>query len=186
MAKEAVFGKEPPRHGRRSPQVCVKAGPDWTDCEPSYPAGRPRNLTTTASGQHVFYFPDKGEIGRRRELVPDLCQQYADVADLDHPGRPKNSKLRGINGGRRTDSVPRISRSTCSRWAAPDVSKPQGFERGLDKHAVGNRLVNSPFLTALHPDSKAPWSLPQPGARRIARSDKAPERDGPYWGGAIT
>ena len=70
--------------------------------------------------------------------------------------------------------------STCSCWTTSDVPKPQGFERGLDKHAVGNRLVNSPFLTALHPDSKAPWSLSQPGARRIARSDKAPGRDGPY------
>ena len=39
--------------------------------------------------------------------------------------------------------------------------KPQGFDRGLGKHAVGNRLVNSPFLTALHPASKAPWSLSQ-------------------------
>jgi hypothetical protein len=34
------------------------------------------------------------------------------------------------------------------------VPKTQGFERGLDKHAVGNGLVNSPSLTALHIDSK--------------------------------
>jgi hypothetical protein len=48
---------------------------------------------------------DAGEICRLREFGSDLCRKYADLADLDDLGKRKNSKLRGINEGRWTDSV---------------------------------------------------------------------------------
>jgi hypothetical protein len=54
----------------------------------------------------VFYFPDKGEICRLSEFVSDLCQEHADLADLNDLERRKNNKLREINEGRWTDSVP--------------------------------------------------------------------------------
>jgi len=38
--------------------------------------------------------------------VPDLCQTIADLGVLADLVRRKNSKLRGINGRRGTDSVP--------------------------------------------------------------------------------
>ena len=64
------------------------------------------NPSCATRQRRVFYFPDKGEICRLREFVSDLCQKYADLADPNDLGRRKNSKLRGINEGRWTDSVP--------------------------------------------------------------------------------
>ena len=52
------------------------------------------------------YFPDKGAASGMHEFVPDLCQRFADLADLADLVRRKNNKLRVINGSRRTDSVP--------------------------------------------------------------------------------
>ena len=43
---------------------------------------------------------------RHAKFVPDLCQNFADLAVLGDLAQHRTSNLRGIRSGRRTDSVP--------------------------------------------------------------------------------
>ena len=63
-----------------------------------------------------------------RKSVPEVCQSIAEQGVLAGLVRRKNSKLRAVNGGRRTDSVPGTTkindlqlalsrRIGCGRWA---------------------------------------------------------------------
>ena len=63
-----------------------------------------RLAVSPASG--TFYFLGKRRNQPLSRFVPDLCQRIADLDVLDDLERRKNSKLRVINSGRGTDSVP--------------------------------------------------------------------------------
>ena len=54
----------------------------------------------------LFNFLERRRNQPLREFVPNLCQRIADLDVLADLVRRKNSKLRGLNGGSGTDSVP--------------------------------------------------------------------------------
>ena len=66
------------------------------------------NLHLTAPpASGLFIFPGEGAgISRYMKCVPEVCQSIAELGVLAGLVRRKNSKLRAVNGGRRTDSVP--------------------------------------------------------------------------------
>ena len=63
------------------------------------------HLAAPPARQH-FYFLGKRRNQPLREFVTDLCQSIADLDDLGDLDRRKNSKLRRLNDGRGTNSVP--------------------------------------------------------------------------------
>lgn len=73
-----VFGRSPQTHAWRA----------------SFPPG--------AAPERQFFEIRKSELSR----YLNLCQSIADLDVLADPVRRENSKLRGINGRRGTDSVP--------------------------------------------------------------------------------
>jgi len=77
----------------------------------------------------------------RYEFVPDLCQRIADLAVLADLVRRKNSKLRAINGGRGTDSVPGHHVLKHLRSFQFDSTPLVGAERVPQRFAVRRKTI---------------------------------------------
>jgi hypothetical protein len=97
----------------------------------------------------LFNFPERRRNQPLRKFVPDLCQTIADLGVLAGLVRRKNSKLRGINSGRGTDSVPghqfQSLTTTQNLNSVPFCSKNKSARRSVSQDFGTRRTFSDGF-----------------------------------------
>ena len=104
--------------------------------------------------------------------MPDLCQRVADLDVLADLGRRKNNKLRVINSGRGTDSVPSMRRPAVvkNKYEFDRSGRMDGSDQ-REAHPRGHAIACHFLL----PGIRLGW---RPGPVQAERSEPQASLDG--------